>query len=152
MEENKNMQVWMDRVEESNRQQAKFARIQCLFSAVAAICCAAVLVVVVGLLPKINSMVAQVDVVLTNVEQVSQELADADIEGVMTNLEQVADEMAQADLGGLAENVDGLVKTSETGVQEAVDKLNAIDLDTLNKAIKDLADVVEPLARFFNKF
>ena len=26
------------------------------------------------------------------------------------------------------------------------------DLDTLNKAIKDLADVVEPLARFFNVF
>ena len=31
-------------------------------------------------------------------------------------------------------------------------KLDTIDLDTLNKAIQDLADVVEPLARFFNVF
>jgi hypothetical protein len=37
-------------------------------------------------------------------------------------------------------------------VEEALDKLNGIDLDTLNRAIADLAAVVEPLANFFNRF
>jgi len=37
-------------------------------------------------------------------------------------------------------------------VELAVDKINAIDIDTLNQAIKDFSDVVEPLAKFFNIF
>ena len=32
------------------------------------------------------------------------------------------------------------------------EKLNIIDFETLNQAIEDLADVVEPLAKFFNVF
>ena len=37
-------------------------------------------------------------------------------------------------------------------IRELNEALDTIDLDTLNKAIQDLADVVEPLARFFNVF
>ena len=40
----------------------------------------------------------------------------------------------------------------QSSVKQITDKLNAIDLDTLNAAIENLADVVEPLARFFNVF
>jgi len=50
------------------------------------------------------------------------------------------------------DNVDSLVTTSQQSVRQITDKLNAIDFETLNLAIEDLADVVEPLAKFFNVF
>ena len=59
---------------------------------------------------------------------------------------------AQLDLAGMVENVDTLATTSQSAVEHATEKLDTIDLETLNKAIADLADVVEPLAKFFNVF
>jgi hypothetical protein len=49
------------------------------------------------------------------------------------------------DLGAMVQNVDELVVTTREG-------LGAIDFKMLNQAIEDLADVVEPLAKFFNVF
>jgi len=152
MDEKKEMREFMEQIEESNRQQALFAKLQCLFSVVAAVCCVVILIAVLGILPQIKDMAAQVDVVLANVETVTGQLAEADVAAVMTNLERVTDQLAEADLGGMAGDVSELVHTSQAGVEEALGKLNSIDLDTLNDAIEDLAAVVEPLARFFGKF
>ena len=86
----------------------------------------------------------------------SQEAVTGQLDGqmdvILTNLDEVTQELAQADLAGMVENVDTLATTSQSAVEHATEKLDTIDLDTLNKAIQDLADVVEPLARFFNVF
>ena len=37
-------------------------------------------------------------------------------------------------------------------LQQTMDKLNTIDIETLNKAIGDLSRVIEPLAKFVSKF
>ena len=49
-------------------------------------------------------------------------------------------------------NIDDLVVTNTDSLNEAVQKLNDIDFDTLNKAINDFSATVEPLANFFGKF
>lgn len=152
MDEKKDMRDFMERMEESNRQQALFAKLQCLFSVIAAVCCIAILVAVLGVLPQLKDTVKQVDAVLANVESVSGQLAEANVSAVMDNLEDVTAQLAEADLGGMAEDVSELVHTSQSGVEEALAKLNKIDLETLNKAIEDLAAVVEPLANFFGRF
>ena len=50
----------------------------------------------------------------------------------------------------------GLIEYKEVitqdGLEDTLVKIEKLDLDTLNKAIKDLAAVVEPLAKFFNSF
>ena len=78
---------------------------------------------------------------------------------VLADLETVTSDLAEADLEEMVGNVNGLVDQSregvavaKKGVELAVDKINAIDIDTLNQAIKDFSDVVEPLAKFFNIF
>ena len=48
--------------------------------------------------------------------------------------------------------MDELVATSESGVNDALEKLNAIDIEKLNHAIQRLADVVSPFARFMELF
>ena len=152
MEENNQMQELILRIEESNRKQAKYAKWQCIFSAVAAVSCIAVLVLLVTLLPRLDAMVNQAEAVIADVQQVSSQLAQADWEGLTSDLEAVSQQMASANLGGIAQEVSQLVQSSQTGLEEALAKLNAIDLETLNKAIADLSAVVEPLAKFINRF
>lgn len=152
MDEKKELQELLQRLDRSNRKQAWFAGLQVVFSLIAAICCVVALMTVVGFLPKIEATMEQVDAVLANVEQVSDELAKADVAGVMENLEEVSTQMAEADLAGLVGNVNALVDTSQSGLEETLKKLNTIDLETLNQAIQDLADVVQPIAKLFNRF
>ena len=133
MEEKLELRDLLERLDESNRQQAKYAKWQCVFSVIAALCCVGLFCLVCTLMPQVREMTTQMETVLANLEIVTDQLADMD-------------------LGSMVQNVDALVKTSQAGVEQAIDKINAIDFVTLNRAIEDLADVVEPLARFFNVF
>ena len=133
MEEKKELQEWMDRLEKFNHQQAKYAKLQCLFTLVAAVCCVSLFVLVYIKLP------AMQEVVVT-------------METVLENLETVTNQIAEVDFGAMVKNVVDLVVTSQAGVEQAMDQISAIDFKTLNQAIKDLSDVVAPLAKFFNVF
>ena len=77
--------------------------------------------------------------------QVQALAAEADT--VMADLGIVAESLAAADLGSIVKNVNALASESQSAVAGAMKKLDAIDIDTLNQAIRDLADVVEPLAK-----
>ena len=133
MEEKREMRELMERLEKSNAQQARYGEWQCVLTLAAALCCGAVLAIVCLLIPRVLSLANQ-------------------LESVMTNLESITAELDQADLGGMVENVDSLATSTQTGLAQALEKLNAIDFETLNRAIENLADVVQPLANFFNVF
>lgn len=152
MEENNQIQELILRIDAANQKQVKYAKWQCVFSALAAVSCIAVLVILVSLLPRLDAVVTQAEAVIADVQQVSSQLAQADWKGLTSDLEAVSRQMVDANLGGIAQDVSALVQSSQTGLEEALGKLNAIDLETLNKAIADLSAVVEPLAKFANRF
>ena len=133
MEDKKDLQELLERLDQSNRQQAKYARWQCIFSVAAAVCCVGLFVLVYHLMPEVRSLTNQ-------------------METVLTNLELVTDQLAGMDLGNMVRNVDDLVVTTQEGVEQTMNRLNSIDFETLNQAIKNLSDVVQPLAKFFNTF
>lgn len=133
MEERQELRELLERLDQSNRQQAKYAKWQCVFSVVSAVCVVGLFLLVYSLMPQVQELTGQMETVLTNLEAVTKQLAGMD-------------------LGDMVRNVDELVVTSQAGVEQAMDQLNAIDFDTLNTAIRDLAAVVEPLAKFFNVF
>ena len=134
-----------------NDKQERLAKLQCILTGVTAACCLGVFLLVCTLMPRVYGLVEQTETVLTDLEAVTGQL-EGQMEVILTNLDEVTQELAQADLAGMVENVDTLATTSQSAVEHATEKLDTIDLDTLNKAIQDLADVVEPLARFFNVF
>lgn len=49
-----------------------------------------------------------------------------------------------------ADSANKLVVDNTDAVGEVMEKINSVDFDALNKAINDLADIVEPLARMSN--
>ena len=140
MENNQKLMDLLEQMEKANRKQVAYARLQFVFSVIAAICCILLLLAGVKVLPQLQEAALQAETVLTNLETVTTELAQADLIGMVENVD------------ALVTNVDGLVGTSQVGVEQAMAKINAIDFDALNDAIKDLSDVIEPIAKFFNTF
>lgn len=127
----------MQQIEASNEAQAKYAKKQYVMSKITAIASLIILGIVIyvaaTLLPKANATFENLDLVMRDLKVVSSELAESDLEEMINN-------------------VNYLVSSSQQNVQDALTKLNSIDIESLNKAIKDLSDVVAPLAKFANYF
>ena len=131
--------------------QNRYAKWQCILTAAATLCCVGIFVLVLTMMPQIRAVTAQMNTVLTDLEAVTGQL-EGEMDTILSNLNTVTDELARADLEGMVADVDSFVPTGQEAVEQATEKLNIIDFETLNQAIEDLADVVEPLAKFFNVF
>ncbi|MCR5673281.1 MAG: hypothetical protein K6F87_06155 [Lachnospiraceae bacterium] len=83
------------------------------------------------------------------IEQVNGMMGE--VQSVVSNLDKSTQELAAVDLNGMLDNVNSLVATSEASVQDTVKKIDDVDLDSLNKAIKDLSTIIAPLAKLFKK-
>lgn len=130
----------MEQIYNSLEKQNRYAKWQLILTAVLVVCCAGLALMVFDLLPKVQALIPQVEA-LTQQIQVT-----------LSDLQGITQQLAEADLKGMVDNVDQLVGSSQTAVEQTMEKMNSIDLTTLNKAIKDLAAVIEPMAKFFNMF
>ena len=140
MEENKEMLELMKELEKLNRRQLRTGRLQCLFSLTAAVFCAGAFVLLYQMLPQILEVLPQIGTVLEQLQT------------VLGNLETTTEQLAAIDLTGMVTGMDTLVTTAQQGLTETFGKLETINFETLNKAIEDLAAVVEPLSRFVKAF
>lgn len=154
MEQNKQMLELLEKIEKTNRRQLLFTQIFCGIALVAAVFCIVTLVKVNQLMPELNAVVTQMQIVLGSMEDVANDLTQLDMQSIVRNVEALV-----GDIGGLVGNVEDLVGNvdslainAQDSLKQTMTKLGAINFETLNKAIEDLAAVVEPLARFFNVF
>ena len=148
----------LERMEQESKKQVFYAKIQCIFSVIAAVCCMVLLILGFKFMPQIQTLADRADVVLTNLETVTEELATVDLSGLedviaelaevdLSGLEEVVGEMAAMDLDSIVDHIDGLVAASHKGIDDTMGKLNSINFETLNKTIEDLSAVVERLAK-----
>lgn len=140
MEENKQLLELLEKIEKNSRRQARLSAVQCVLSLAAAVLCAAVLVMVVQVLPQFTQILPRIDAVLVQLQT------------VLGNLETVTEQLAAIDLGGMVSDVDALVISGQQSLELTMGKLEQLDIQALNKAIADLAAVVEPLSKFFKAF
>ena len=137
MNDNQELKEILKQIEENTSRQKRYAKWECIMSIMMALSC----VILVGL-----AYWASKDVI-----PVVQDSLIA-VEHVTADLAVIADQLIDADLAGLVKHGDQMAVTSEKGIEEALEKINAMDIETLNQAIQALYDVVEPLAkvsRFF---
>ena len=109
-------------------------------TALVAICLmvgAALLIIVPRVTATLNNAYQAID----NVETVVANANNA-IGSVEKSLEGI-DKMVQ--------NVDKVVVDNTDSVSKTVDRMSSIDIASLNKSIKDLSDIIEPLAKFFRR-
>ena len=98
---------------------------------------AAVLVIV----PKVNATLNNAYQAIDNIEAV---VANAD--KAIGSVEKSLDGIDQ-----MVKNVDKVVVDNTDSVSKTVDRMSSIDIASLNKSIKDLSDIIEPLAKFFRR-
>lgn len=133
MDHNQEMLELLRKIEKSNRQKNVTNVIMCVFMLAAAASCVFIGLMVFRLMPQVNGLLVQLETVLTDLEQTTGQLAALDLESMVTNM-------------------DSLAVYAQESLQQTMEKLDTIDFETLNKAIEDLAKVIEPLAKFFGRF
>ena len=141
-------------MEKYARQQLLFTKILCGIFALVLVCILVLTVAISGVAKQLVAIIVPLENAVGQVEDVAAQVNNmtGQAEIIMDNMEAVTQTLADADLGGMVENVNTLTTDSQTAVTEAIKKLDAIDIDTLNKAILDLSDVVEPLAKVAHIF
>ena len=140
MEENKETLELLRKIERSSRMQTYSGYVRTGLMLVCAVCMAVLVVMVFRLMPQINEILAQAQHAFNQVGT------------VLDYLEQTSYQLSQVDLQGMVSNVDGLVTTGQQSLEASMEKLNGVDFEALNNAIKDLAAVIEPLAKMTKVF
>ena len=69
----------LEKMEKNSRSQVLYARVQAILSLIAALCCAALLICGIKILPQLQNAAQQAETVLTNLETVTTELAQSDL-------------------------------------------------------------------------
>ena len=133
MDNQQEMLELLRKIEKSNRQNVFTNILICLFMLAAAVSCVVLCVMVLNVMPQVNELMGQMETVLANLTRTTGELAALDLESMVVN-------------------VDSLAVYAQDSLQQTMEKLNAVDFETLNKAIEDLSKVIEPLAKFFGMF
>ncbi|HAL88425.1 MAG TPA: hypothetical protein DFH97_01360 [Clostridiales bacterium] len=135
MEENKETLELLQKIEKSNRIQVYSGYVRTGLVLICTVCILVLTARIMKLMPQVNGILGQA------------EQAMGQIQTVLGNLESTTTQLAKVDLAGMVDNVDSLVVTGQQSLEESMGKLNGVDFDALNQAIKDLADVIEPLAK-----
>ena len=99
--------------------------------------------------PKVTGAVRQMTKTMENVDHLAAE-AETALEQVNVIAGQVTGSIDNIDT--MVQNVDEFVVANTENVNQAVNNFNDIDFESLNAAIQDLKDVVEPLANFARRF
>lgn len=104
----------------------------------------AILLILCGILivPKAIGTINQANQIMEQATETIS-LANTAIESVTTMSQSITD---------MGTNMDTFITDNGESVEAVMTKLEEIDFEGLNTAIKDLGDVVEPLAKFFGKF
>lgn len=129
----------MEELIKYSKKQLFYARVRTLASIVTA---GALVICLFILVPVVLSSVAKANDIM---EQASETivLADAALESIT--------EMSTS-ITEMGDNMDTFIMENAESVEAVMKKIEAVDFEGLNSAIKDLGTVIEPLAKFFNKF
>ena len=119
------MEQILEKIEKQSRRQLLFTKILCLLCVIMLICTLVLTLSITGAVKEILT-----------IAQPLQRMADQ-AGTVMANLDTVAQDLADADLGSMVESVNTLAADSQSVITEAMEKLDTIDIDTLNQAIQD---------------
>ncbi len=99
------------------------------------------LIFVVAILYLIPSVISALDTAKATLNHMNDAISKIEV-----SLDSVEDAL---------DTVDSLAAEGENaiiGLETALQKVNQFDIETLNSAIQDLSDVVEPMSNFFNVF
>ena len=171
MEHTTETQALLEQMANNSTKQVQRSTLQCILTGAVVLCCIGILVMLSALAGNIEAvsvkvetlaeqteklhrdvsdLSAQTELVLTNALDITQQLADADLQGLIEHADTLianADtQLSKTDLPALVEQIETTLQETQSNMETAMGQLSAIDVAALNAAIADLAAVAEPLA------
>ena len=136
----------MKQILEADRKEVKYAKRAAVFTCGLFVI---MLVAAIIIVPRVvNTLKTVDDALLTAVDTIQS------AQGTIDNVNEAIEGVNQmtSSITGTSENMNTMLTDNSQSLTDAVDKMNNIDFDGLNKAIKDLQDAVGPFASFMNRF
>ncbi len=121
------------------KKQLFYTRLSTCFIGVMA---TAVVISLLAVIPKANHLLGNANALLGEAND-RLEVLDETIASVKTMSDSIT---------SVGDQLDTFIEDNSTALQGVVEKMDSIDFEGLNKSIKNLGDVVEPLAKFFKVF
>jgi len=110
------------------------------------------LILIGGFLSKASNLVMQADSIAARLDSAAAQMTDVDWKSVGENLESISADLSAVDWLDLTDRVGTMAQTAEESLQVAQQAINDLDIETLNEAITELRDVIEPLSKLVNVF
>ncbi|MBO4375155.1 MAG: hypothetical protein J5829_08635 [Lachnospiraceae bacterium] len=133
------IQEMLKRIEKSNKKQVGWARTAAIFMILLFVVIGGALMMVV---PKVIDTLSNIDVAVNSANEVLME-ADAAISDI--------NEMSRS-LTTTSDELNAMLSQNSEALASAISQIEAIDFESLNKAIVDLETTVGPLANFMGRF
>lgn len=142
MEMNEELKALMEKIESENAGQELYAKKQYTMSKISAAASILILLIVILcagiLMPRILKTFDQMDAIISEATVIIEE-----VNTMTTEVSTV--------LPIMIENTNDLVTSASSGMEEALEKMNSIDVETLNQSIQSLHNIVAPMAKFFGR-
>lgn len=152
MEQNRELLEVMNAMQREQARQTVFCRLQMILTAVCAVSCLALTLVLGIAFYRLN---ASVDAVRTSVSEttghinaVIAEISEIDFAALEESVTSFSDNGASA-ISELQNGMSGL-ESVLSEAENAIANLNAIDIDALNDGIERLNSILKPVADFFS--
>ncbi len=129
----------MDELIKYSKKQLFYARVRTLASIVTA---GGLVICLFILMPVVLDSVTKANAIM---EQASETIILADT--ALESITEMSDSITE-----MGDSMDTLIMENAESVEAVMKKIEAVDFEGLNSAIKDLGTVIEPLAKFFKKF
>ncbi len=151
-----------------------YEKLRTIFLGVILMVLAALLIGALVLVGSLRQYEARINTIVGRLETVSVQLEELDVEKavrtandvtealdaekiseIVDTLNDVAKDLGSVDWAKLAGNVNDVAGDAQTKLADAemaLQKINELDITSLNQAIQDLQDVIEPLAKFTKRF
>lgn len=122
-EQNTEEQVVAGKILKEEKKQSHKASVQSVSMVIIAVCAVVITVSVIGL---INNVTKKLNAIYTKADT------------AITTLNEVATGIKDADLPGMAEQIRTLTENATDGISNTMEKIDAIDIDSLNNSIERL--------------
>ena len=122
-EQNTEEQVVAGKILKEEKKQSRKASVQSVSMVIIAVCAVVITVSVIGL---INNVTKKLNAIYTKADT------------AITTLNEVATGIKDADLPGMAEQIRTLTENATDGISNTMEKIDAIDIDSLNNSIERL--------------
>ena len=104
MDQQNELQKILERLESNSRKQLLHARLQTLFTVICAVCVGILVLKILQFIPQLESMVSQAEILIRDLDTVTRELG-------------------KLNLTQMVENINDLVTTSQSGLEEALNRM-----------------------------